>query len=132
MIEIMTFDEIISYGLKKKNSYIDYPFGDTPTCVRLRVGNRTPIFVMLNEIRGNSIVTLSCEPMTGDFYRRLYPGKVVRGYHCPPVQQPHFNTVILDGTVPDDALKTMIDEAYEAVVKKLPKKLQQELVELTP
>ncbi len=128
----MTADDIIAYCLQKKNSYIDYPFGDIPVCVRLRIGNRTPIFAQLNPSPDNFRITLSCEPMTGDFYRRLYPGKVVRGYHCPPVQQPFFNTVTLDGTVPDDKLKIMMDEAYEAVVKKLPKKLQMELAELTP
>jgi predicted DNA-binding protein (MmcQ/YjbR family) len=52
---------------------------------------------------------------------------VTRGYHCPPVQQPYFNTVSLDGTVPDDVLIMMIDHAYAVVVGKLPKKAQKDL-----
>ena len=66
----------------------------------------------------------------GDFYRQLYPETVVRGYHCPPVQQPFWNTVYLNGVVLDDELKRMIDHAYDAVIAKLPKKIQKELSEI--
>jgi hypothetical protein len=62
-----------------------------------------------------------------DFYRQAYPGSVVRGWHCPPVQQPFFNTVSLDGSVPDDEIYAMIDHAYATVVAKLPKYVQKEL-----
>jgi predicted DNA-binding protein (MmcQ/YjbR family) len=65
--------------------------------------------------------------MTGDFYRSVYPGTVTRGYHCPPVQQPYFNTITLEGTVPDDILIEMIEHSYKVVVGKLPKKAQKEL-----
>lgn len=41
-------------------------------------------------------VTLKCTADAGSFYRTVYPGKVVRGYHCPPVQQPYWNTIYLD------------------------------------
>ena len=50
-----------------------------------------------------------------------YPEKVVRGYHCPPVQQPYWNTIFLDD-FPDDVLKDMIDLAYYTVFFKLSKK----------
>ena len=43
-----------------------------------------------------------------------YPEKVVRGYHCPPVQQPYWNTIFLDD-FPGDVLKDMIDLAYDTV-----------------
>ena len=55
-----------------------------------------------------------------------YPEKVVRGYHCPPVQQPYWNTIFLDD-FPDDVLKDMIDLAYDTVFKKLSKKMQEEI-----
>lgn len=65
--------------------------------------------------------------MTNEFYRRLYPESVVRGYHCPQVQRPYFNTVSLDGKVEDDELKKMLDISYARVVSKLTKKAQKEL-----
>jgi predicted DNA-binding protein (MmcQ/YjbR family) len=67
--------------------------------------------------------------MFGDFYRKQYPGTVVRGYHCPPVQQPYWNTIHMNGTVPDEELRIMIDHAYQAVVDKLPKRVQKEILE---
>ena len=44
---------------------------------------------------------------------------VTRGYHCPPVQQPHFNTVGLDGSVPDEEIMLMIDHAYDVVCREV-------------
>jgi predicted DNA-binding protein (MmcQ/YjbR family) len=61
--------------------------------------------------------------------RRKSISMVVRGYHCPPIQQPYFNTISLDGSVPDDVLAEMIEHSYKVVVGKLPKKYQRELEE---
>jgi predicted DNA-binding protein (MmcQ/YjbR family) len=80
--------------------------------------------------RGAPKVTLNCDMMTGELYRSVYPGTVTRGYHCPPIQQSYFNTITLDGTVPDDVLIEMIDHAYSVVVGKLPNKYQRELEEV--
>jgi hypothetical protein len=64
--------------------------------------------------------------MTGGFYRSLYPGAVMRGWHFLPIQQPYFNTVSLDGTIPDEETIRMIDHSYAVVVAKLPKYTQKE------
>lgn len=86
------------------------------------------IFAQILVLHGEPKVTLNCTPETAEFYRSVYPGSVVRGWHCPPVMQPHFNTVSLDGTVPDEELLRMIDHAYAVVVAKLPKYIQRELL----
>ena len=52
---------------------------------------------------------------------------MTRGYHCPSVQQPYFNTVRLDGDVPGEEILRMIDGSYRYVVGKLAKKVQREL-----
>ena len=119
----MTARQVIDLCLSKKGAYLDYPFG--PDCVIIKVG-KTPekpgrIFAQVFELKGNDTVTLNCERMTGEFYRQLYPGVVVRGYHCPPVQQPYFNTFPLDGKVPDDMIAEMVEHSYQTVVGKLPK-----------
>lgn len=62
--------------------------------------------------------------MTGQLYRDLYPNVVVRGYHCPPIQQPYFNTFGLNGNVPDERIFEMIEHSYKTVVNKLPKYIQ--------
>lgn len=58
----------------------------------------------------------------------VYPQKVVRGYHCPPVQQPYWNTVHLND-FPDVELLNMIDHAYETVLHSFSKKVQKQILE---
>ena len=52
---------------------------------------------------------------------------VVRGYHCPPVQQPYWNTIYLDD-FPEDELLNMIDHAYDTVLHSFSKKVQKEIL----
>ena len=72
-------------------------------------------------------ITLKCTADVGDFYRRMYPDVVVRGYHCPSVQQPYWNTVYLTD-FPYDELLNMIDHAYDTVIKSFSKKVQKEIM----
>ena len=74
-------------------------------------------------------ITLKCTADAGSFYSTVYPGKVVRGYHCPPVHQPYWNTIYLDD-FSDEELLNMIDHAYETVFKSFSKKIQKEILEL--
>jgi len=125
----MTHKEIIDYCLKKPGAYVDFPF--EPWCPTVRVKapsqEKGPIFANPLTLKGELKVSLSCTPESAEVYRAIYPGTVVRGWHCPPVQQPHCNTVSLDGTVPDDVILRMIDHAYDVVVAKMPKYIQKEL-----
>ena len=78
--------------------------------------------------RGYQIVSYEkMETENGDFLfyhtmekenRQVYPGVVVRGYHCPPVQQPYWNTIYPED-FPDEDLLNMIDHAYDTVLHKL-------------
>ena len=115
-------EEIIRYCLEKPRAYETYPFGDIPVCIK--VNGR--IFAQLYPRREDYKITLKCTAEYGDFYRTLYPGRVVRGYHCPPVQQPYWNTVYLQD-FPRDELLGMIDHAYDTVVKSFSKKVQREM-----
>ncbi|MCL2088036.1 MAG: MmcQ/YjbR family DNA-binding protein [Oscillospiraceae bacterium] len=125
----MTHEQIIEYCLKKNGSYLDYPFDPTVPVVRVKAPSQEKgrIFAQPFMLRGEPKVTLNCTPESAEFYRSVYPGSVVRGWHCPPVQQPHFNTINLDGSVPDDEIIRMIDHAYDVVVKKYPKYIQNEI-----
>jgi predicted DNA-binding protein (MmcQ/YjbR family) len=119
----MTTEDILNYCLAKPGAYLDFPFGDLPVCVK--VGKR--LFAQLYPKQDDYKITLNCDRVMGELYRNLYPDAVTRGYHCPPAQQPYFNTVLLEGIVPGDELKKMLDHSYTTVVKKLPKQLQHEL-----
>ncbi|MDE7398325.1 MAG: MmcQ/YjbR family DNA-binding protein [Oscillospiraceae bacterium] len=119
----MTHEEILEYCLTKKGAYKDFPFGDETICVKVK----RRIFAQLFYLNGEPMFTFNGDALTGDFYRKMYPNDVKRGYHCPPVQQPYFNTVNLGGSVPDEEILRMADGSYQYMVSKLTKKVQKEL-----
>lgn len=124
----MTHNQIIDYCLTKPGAFIDFPFGIDVPVVKVKSENSPArIFAQVFTLKGEKKATFNCDARARMFYRSLYPTAVTRGYHCPPIQQPYFNTVTLDGTVPDDELIGMIDHAYAVVVSKLAKKYQREL-----
>ena len=121
----MTHNDILEYCLSKDGAYEDMPFGDGTVVIKVR----KRIFAQLFYLDGVPMLTFNGDAMTGGFYRSVYPDDVKRGYHCPPVQQPYFNTVNLCGSVPDEEILRMLDGSYRYVVSKLPKKVQKELVQ---
>ncbi|NLG37909.1 MAG: hypothetical protein GX549_07815 [Clostridiales bacterium] len=127
----MTHQEIIDYCLRKPCAYLDYPFDPVFPVVKVRAPSRSKgrIFAQPFMLRGEPKVTLNCTPESAEIFRNIYPGPVVRGWHCPPILHPHFNTVSLDGTVPDDVIVRMIDHAYKVAVSKLPKYIQREIAQ---
>ena len=116
----MTREEALRYCLTMPGAYLDHPFGPDSDIVKVQ----GKIFAQLFCLRGAPMLTVNGDAITNDFYRRLYPGAVTRGYHCPPVQQPYFNTVDLDADVPDSELTAMIGRSYRYVVGKLPRRLR--------
>ena len=119
----MNVDEIMKYCLSKPKAYIDYPFGEIPICFKLN----KKIFAQIYPYPEDYKITLKCDMGTGDFYRNVYPGIVIRGYHCPPIQQPYWNTIYID-KIADNELLNMIDHAYDQVLKSFSKKIQKELL----
>ena len=111
--------DIKSYCLSKPKAVETYPFGEWPICYKVN----GKIFAQLYEDK----LTLKCPAFQGQMFRQAYPGIVVRGYHCPPVQQPYWNTIDLN-RFPAEELPHMIDLAYEAVLAGFSKKAQKEIL----
>jgi predicted DNA-binding protein (MmcQ/YjbR family) len=61
-------------------------------------------------------VSLKCEPHLAEQLRQTHPA-VIPGYH---LNKRHWNTVIIDGSMPDQMIKEMIEDSYDLVVSKLP------------
>lgn len=116
----MELSAIKEYCLSKPQAYEDHPFGDWPICYKVN----GKIFAQLYK----NIITLKCTAFQGQMFRQAYPDIVVRGYHCPPVQQPYWNTIDL-ARFPDEELPHMIDLAYDAVVAGFSRKIQQKILE---
>jgi predicted DNA-binding protein (MmcQ/YjbR family) len=60
-------------------------------------------------------VSLKCEPQLAEALRAAHAA-VLPGYH---LNKRHWNTVIVDGSLPDEAVRDMIEDSYDLVVSKL-------------
>ncbi|MHB8380299.1 MAG: MmcQ/YjbR family DNA-binding protein [Acidimicrobiales bacterium] len=78
------------------------------------------IFAILSPEDKPPALSLKCEPMLALELREEFEA-VIPGYHLNKV---HWNTVILNGTIPDKELKNMVSHSYDQVVIGLPKALR--------
>jgi len=72
---------------------------------------------------GKPIFTLKLDPLRGDLLRQQY-AHIVPGYY---MNKMHWNSLYLEGDVPDDVVEGMIREAYQLVLRSLSKKVQLEI-----
>lgn len=73
---------------------------------------------------GREMVLLKCDPRLAEAFRETYPD-VVPGFYC---DKRNWNSVYLDGAVPDDVLREMCAQSYELIFSKLTRKAQREIL----
>ena len=127
MQSIKTREEILAYGLSFPDTYQEAPFHDDNwQLVRVLPGKKT--FLWTYERNGYINLNVKVTPEWRDFWRATYRA-VVPGWHQ---NKEHWNTIILDGSIPADDIRRMIAESYDLVadspakriyeaVKKIPK-----------
>lgn len=103
-----TRQDIIDFCLTFPNVYEDYPFKDTNWTLMRHMGNRKN-FATIYERFGQIWINVKCEPNMTFTWRNSFES-VLPGYH---MNKDHWNSIILDGTVPDDAIKNMIYDSFE-------------------
>lgn len=109
----MDFDDLKSYLMQKAGSVEEFPF-DTVTLV-IKVSGK--MFALVGTNDDPLRINLKCDPDKAEVLREIYPA-ILPGYH---MNKRHWNTVVLDGSIPDDEIRAMIDESYALVVQGLPK-----------
>lgn len=109
----MTCDDVEKRLLSSKGAIIDYPFG--PEVAVFKVAGKMFALMALKEEPLQ--ISLKCDPAEADFFRTLYEA-VKPGYH---LNKKHWNTITLDGSVPEGLLLKMIGASYALVVKRLSK-----------
>ena len=62
-------------------------------------------------------ISLKCDPPLAEQLREAHPA-VLPGYH---LNKRHWNTVLVDGSLPDRMIRDMIEDSYDLVVSKLPR-----------
>jgi predicted DNA-binding protein (MmcQ/YjbR family) len=109
----MTPDELERIALDLPETAMDHAFG--PEVNVYKVAGK--VFGIMQPGGEPPRVTLKCEPGLALELRAQFPA-VVAGYHT---NKRLWNTVTLDGTVPDDELSDMVEHSYDQVVATLPK-----------
>lgn len=120
----MNIEELRSYCLAVKGATESFPFDDT-TLV-FKVMGKMFAYVGLNPKDGNFKVDMKCDPEKSSELREKYWG-IVHGTHTRELM---WNLVYLQSDVPEQLIRELIDHSVEEVIKKLPKKKQQEYKDL--
>jgi predicted DNA-binding protein (MmcQ/YjbR family) len=108
----MDLAQFREYCLSKCRTTEGTPFG--PDVLVFKVGGKMFALAALDEVP--TTVNLKCDPDLALELRDRYE-QVRPGYH---MNKKHWNTVKIDGGIPDVELRRMIDHSYELVVKRLP------------
>ncbi len=95
------------------------PFG--PDVLVYKVGGK--LFALTVPEDFPARVNLKCEPGRAVELRDEHAG-IIPGYH---MNKRHWNTVVLDGSVPSRLVRELIDHSYELVVASLPARTRKEL-----
>lgn len=120
-------EDALAYGLSFPGTYQEAPFHD-PNWQLVRIKGSRKAFLWTYEKDGHINLNVKTDPEWRDFWRNTY-ASVIPGYH---LNKEHWNTIILDGTIPDSDIMRMIAESYDLVtdsptkriyeaVKKIPK-----------
>lgn len=100
-----------TYLCSKPDALEDFPFG--PEVAVIKVAGK--MFATLAREKGIARINLKCDPHEALMLRDIFPA-VTPGYH---MNKRHWNTVILDGSVPRGEIERMIDNSYALVVRGL-------------
>jgi predicted DNA-binding protein (MmcQ/YjbR family) len=104
----MNIEILREYCISKKNVTESFPFGND-TLVFKTAGR---IFALVN-LEGDLSINLKCDPVQAIELRERY-SSVIPGYH---MNKKHWNTIYVDGSVPDKELFSWIDHSYDLVLK---------------
>ena len=102
----MNIEDVRAYCLKKPEVSEGFPFGDDTLVFKLK----GKIFVLAN-LDGDLSLNLKCDPAMALELRERY-SSVIPGYH---MNKKHWNTVYLNGTIPDKEVLSWIDNSYKLV-----------------
>ena len=115
----MDADELRGWCLEQAGAFEDFPFG-AETSVFKVAGK---IFAISALDRAPLEVSVKCEPDLAVALRDTYPA-IRPGYH---LNKRHWNTVTVDGSLPDQLVRDLIEDSYDLVVSALPKRVRAEL-----
>ncbi len=115
----MNIEELRDYCLSLKGVTECLPF-DEVTLV-FKVADK---MFLLTNLDGPLSINIKCNPEAAIQLREQYPA-VTPGYH---MNKKHWNTVMLDNSIPYPTIKEWIYQSYLLVISTLPKIKQKDLI----
>ena len=104
-MRILRLAEIADYCGSKPGSSSGRPFGPGPLVFKVA----GKMFALLGHLDGKEVVSLKCDPDRSSVLRTSFRA-IVPGYH---LNKEHWNTVVLDGSVPPPLVTELIDHSYD-------------------
>jgi predicted DNA-binding protein (MmcQ/YjbR family) len=92
----------------------DYPFGPETSVFKVQ----GKLFALTALDARPLTVNLKCDPEDAVRLRGEYPGLIVPGWH---MSKRHWNTVTVDGELPDRLVRELVEDSYDLVVAGLPR-----------
>ena len=114
----MNIEELREFCLSFEGAEENFPFDE-----EILVFSVKGKMFCLTNINQYERINLKCDPDEAIELREQY-AEVTAGWH---MNKKHWNSVRIDGKIPNKLLKTWIVNSYDLVVKGLPKKAQREL-----
>lgn len=108
-----------AWCLSRSGATEEFPFG--PETSVFKVAGK--LFALSALDRMPLQVSLKCEPELAEQLRAGYPA-IRPGYH---LNKRHWNTVTLDGSVPEELVRDLVEDSYDLVVSALPKRVRAQL-----
>lgn len=119
----MKYQWIDEYCLSKVGAEKD--FKEEWGVIRYLIGGK--MFLMQGgDKNGKEIITVKCEPEFGKGLRDEFKD-IIPGYY---MNKEHWNSIYMEGQVPDEIVKQMIAMSYDLVFKSLTKKMQKDIDKL--
>jgi O-6-methylguanine DNA methyltransferase len=105
-----TREEALKFGLTFPDTYLDTPFHD-PNWQLVRFKGNKKAFLWTYEKDGYINLNVKVDPEKAFFWRKIY-SSVIPGYHQ---NKDHWNTIILDESIPEEEIRRMIAESYDLI-----------------
>lgn len=115
----MDVAEFRTLCLAKRGVTESTPFGEEHLV--FKVADKMFALLSLDEVPASA--NLKCDPDLALELRDRYV-EVLPGYH---MNKKHWNTVVIDGAIPEAEIRKMIDHSYDLVVAALPKRKREQL-----
>lgn len=110
-------------------AFEDFPFGPEMSVFKVRAAvaggarHEARMFALSAMDTENWSVSLKCEPALAEQLRAVHT-EITGAWH---MNKTHWNGVRLDGSLPDDMIRDMVEDSYDLVVASLNRKQREQL-----